>query len=80
MSKESYESYIPENEKDIMKIESRPQIISYSNLYDIKDSEKVQKIFLVIPTDTNEGFNKGVIYVLKKWFQNLKILLQMIFQ
>ena len=33
MSKESYELFIPESEKDIMKIESKPQTISYSNLY-----------------------------------------------
>jgi len=43
-----------------MKIESRPQTISYLNLYNIKGWEKI-----TIPTDTDEDFNKGVIYVLK---------------
>ena len=66
MSKECYESFIPENEKDIMKIESRPQVISYSNLYNLKDCEKIYKIFTVVPTNTEEGFNKGIAYVLRK--------------
>ena len=56
MSKESYESFIPENEKDISKIKSRPQTISYSNLYNKKECEKVEKIFLAVPTDTNDNF------------------------
>ena len=72
MSEESYKLYIPEKEKDIMKIESRPQTISYLNLYNIKDCEKIQKIFIAIPTDTDEGFNKGVIYVLKKMVPEFK--------
>ena len=72
MSEESYESFIPEKEKDIMKIESKPQTISYSNLYNIKDCEKVQKIFVAVPIDTDEGFNKGVLYVLKKFVPEFK--------
>ena len=72
MSKESYESFIPENEKDIMKIKSRPQMISYSNLYDKKECEKVQKIFVAVPTDTDENFTKGVIYVLNKMVPEFK--------
>ena len=66
MSKESYELFIPESEKDIMKIESKPQTISYSNLYNIEDCEKIKKVFIAVPTDTTENFNKGVIYVIKK--------------
>ena len=72
MSKESYESFIPENEKDIMKISSRPQTISYSNLYDKKECEKVQKIFVAVPTDTDENFSKGVVYVLNKMVPEFK--------
>ena len=51
MSTESYEKYIPDDEKDIMKIETRPKKISYPDLYDIKETEKIPKIFLVILTD-----------------------------
>ena len=72
MSKESYESFIPENEKDISKIKSRPQTISYSNLYNKKECEKVEKIFLAVPTDTNDNFEKGVIYALKKMVPEFK--------
>ena len=72
MSKESYESFIPENEKDIMKIESKPQIISYSNLYNKKDAEVIKKIFIAVQTDTEENFNKGVFYVLKKMIPEFK--------
>ena len=72
MSKESYESFIPENEKDIMKIESKPQIISYSNLYNKKDAEVIKKIFIAVQTDTEENFNKGVFYVLKKMVPEFK--------
>ena len=64
MSKETYESYIPETQRDIMKIESSPQTISYSNLYNTKDIKKVQEIFVVIPVHSEEKFNKGIIYVL----------------
>ena len=66
MSTISYESFIPEEEKDILKIESRPQIISYQNLYNIRDCEKVPKLFLVVPNNSKESFNKSVIYVIKK--------------
>ena len=66
MSTESYEKYIPDDEKDIMKIETRPKKISYPDLYDIKETEKIPKIFLVILTDTNENFVKGLTYILKK--------------
>ncbi len=72
MSKEWYESFIPENEKDIMKIESKPQIISYSNLYNKKDSEVIKKIFIAVQTDTEENFNKGAFYVLKKMVPEFK--------
>ena len=72
MSKESYESFITENEKDIMKIESKPQIISYSNLYNKKDAEVIKKIFIAVQTDTEENFNKGVFYVLKKMIPEFK--------
>ena len=72
MSKESYESFIPENEKDIMKIESKPQIISYSNLYNKKDAEVIKKIFIAVQTDTEENFNKGVFYLLKKMVPEFK--------
>ena len=72
MSKETYESFIPENEKDIMKIESKPQIISYSNLYNKKDAEVIKKIFIAVQTDTEENFNKGVFYLLKKMVPEFK--------
>ena len=72
MSKESYESFITENEKDIMKIESKPQIISYSNLYNKKDAEVIKKIFIAVQTDTEENFNKGVFYLLKKMVPEFK--------
>ena len=72
MSKESYELFIPESEKDIMKIESKPQTISYSNLYNIEDCEKIKKVFIAVPTDTTENFNKGVIYVIKKMVPEFK--------
>ena len=72
MSKESYESFITENEKDIMKIESKPQIISYSNLYNKKDAEVIKKIFIAVQTDTEENFNKGAFYVLKKMVPEFK--------
>ena len=72
MSKESYESFISENEKDIMKIESKPQIISYSNLYNKKDAEVIKKIFIAVQTDTEENFNKGAFYVLKKMVPEFK--------
>ena len=72
MSKESYESFIPENEKDILKIESKPQIISYSNLYNKKDTEVIKKIFIAVQTDTEENFNKGVFYLLKKMVPEFK--------
>jgi hypothetical protein len=62
MSAESYEKYIQEDEKDIMKIKSRPKKISYSDLYDIKENEIIPKIFVVILTDTNEHFVKGLTY------------------
>ena len=71
MSKE-YESFIPEDEKDIMKIESRPQLISYSNLYNKKDSDKITKLFIVVPVDTEENFEKGVKYVIKKMVPEFK--------
>ena len=72
MSTNSYESFIPEEEKDILKIESRPQIISYQNLYNIRDCEKVPKLFLVVPNNTKESFNKGAIYVIKKLVPEFK--------
>ena len=72
MSKETYESYIPETQRDIMKIESSPQTISYSNLYNTKDIKKVQEIFVVIPVHSEEKFNKGIIYVLNKLVPEFK--------
>ena len=74
MSAESYEKYIEEEEeeKDIMKIKSRPKKITYSDLYDIKETEKIPKIFLVILTDTNENFVKGLTYILKKLVPEFK--------
>ena len=72
MSTESYEKYIQEDEKDIMKIISRPKKISYSDLYDIKENEKIPKIFVVILTDTNENFVKGLTYILKKLVPEFK--------
>ena len=71
MSKE-YESFIPQSEKDIMKIESKPQIISYSNLYNSKDYDKIKKIFIAVSTETDEKFKKGVIYVIKKMVPEFK--------
>ena len=64
MSSISYEEYIPDDEKDIMKIKSRPKKISYPDLYDIKENEKIPKVFIVILTDTNENFVKGLTYIL----------------
>ena len=72
MSAESYEKYIEKEEKDIMKIKSRPKKITYSDLYDIKETEKIPKIFLVILTDTNENFVKGLTYILKKLVPEFK--------
>ena len=72
MSTESYEKYISDDEKDIMKIETRPKKISYPDLYDIKETEKIPKIFLVILTDTNENFVKGLTYILKKLVPEFK--------
>ena len=72
MSAELYEKYIQEDEKDIMKIKSRPKKISYSDLYDIKENEKIPKIFVVILTDTNEHFVKGLTYILKKLVPEFK--------
>ena len=72
MSKETYETYIPENEKDIMKIQSRPQTISYTNLYDIEDTKKISQIFVVVPVNPEEKFNEGVIYVLNKLVSEFK--------
>ena len=64
MSSLAYEKYIPDDEKDIMKIKSRPKKISYPDLYDIKENEKIPKVFIVILTDTNENFVKGLTYIL----------------
>ena len=72
MSKESFESFIHDNEKDIMKIESKPHLISYSDLYDIKECDKIKKIFIAVSTDTDENFTKGVIFVLKKLVPEFK--------
>ena len=72
MSSISYEEYIPDDEKDIMKIKSRPKKISYSDLYDIKENEKIPKVFVVILTDTNENFVKGLTYILKKLVPEFK--------
>ena len=71
MSKE-YESFIPEEEKDIMKIETKPHLITYSNLYNKKDAENIKKIFVVVPIDTDENFEKGVKYVIKKMVPEFK--------
>ena len=72
MSKETYEKYIQEDEKDIMKIKSRPKKIVYPELYDTKENEKIPKVFVVIPTDTNENFVKGLTYILKKLVPEFK--------
>jgi ethanolamine kinase len=72
MSTEIYEKYIKEEEKDIMKIESRPKKITYPDLYDIKETEKIPKVFVVILTDTNENFVKGLTYILKKLVPEFK--------
>ena len=72
MSTEIYEKYIKEEEKEIMKIESRPKKITYPDLYDIKETEKIPKVFVVILTDTNENFVKGLTYILKKLVPEFK--------
>ena len=72
MSAETYEKYIEEDEKDIMSIKSRPKKISYPDLYDIKENEKIPKVFVVILTDTNENFVKGLTYILKKLVPEFK--------
>ena len=72
MSSITYEEYIPDDEKDIKKIKSRPKKISYPDLYDIKENEKIPKVFVVILTDTNENFVKGLTYILKKLVPEFK--------
>ena len=72
MSSFSFEKYIPDDEKDIMKIKSRPKKITYPDLYDIKENEKIPKVFVVIRTDTNENFVKGLTYILKKLVPQFK--------
>ena len=72
MSSFAYEEFIPDDEKDIMKIKSRPKKISYPDLYDIKENEKIPKVFVVILTDTNENFVKGLTYILKKLVPEFK--------
>ena len=63
MSIDTFEKYIQEDEKDVMKIKSRPKKIVYPELYDTKENEKIPKVFVVIPTDTNENFVKGLTYI-----------------
>ena len=72
MSDESYEKYIQEDEKNIMDIKNRPKKITYPYLYDINENEKIPKIFVVISTDTNENFVKGLTFILKKLVPEFK--------
>ena len=72
MSDESYEKYIQEDEKNIIDIKNRPKKITYPYLYDINENEKIPKIFVVISTDTNENFVKGLTFILKKLVPEFK--------
>ena len=72
MSDQSYENFLEDDEKDIMKIKSRPKKITYPNLYDSKENEKIPKVFVVIQTDNNENFVKGLTYILIKLVPEFK--------